>query len=98
MNRAYRFPSLLFALLALLSITCINGLAQTTYTINGVSFSMQQVKQFAPVVTLHQFETYLPCSIEYLLQNATLSDDNTGQTILPNLGQNDLLTFNTPNY
>ncbi len=59
-------------------------------TVRGMTITMDQVVQFAPIVSLHTAESYLPCSIEYLLSGATLIDDAGGKPPLPNPTQQDL--------
>lgn len=59
-------------------------------TIRGMTITMDQVVQFAPIVSLHTFETFLPCSIEYLLGGATLVDDAGVKPLLRNPTQQDL--------
>lgn len=59
-------------------------------TIRGMNITMEQVVKFAPIVSLHTYESYLPCSIEYLLGGAKLVDDSGEKLPLANPTQQDL--------
>ena len=45
-------------------------------TINGVTITLADIVKFAPVVTLHRDENYLPCSIEYLVANCSITKED----------------------
>ena len=44
----------------------------TSVTINGLTVPLTVVSNFAPVVGLHTWEAYLPCSIDYILAHASV--------------------------
>src|SRR5690348_15130923 len=44
----------------------------TSVTINGLTVPMNVVSNYAPVVGLHYWEEYLPCSIDYILAHASI--------------------------
>ena len=46
-----------------------------------MTISIDVVRQFAPLIYFHTNERFFPCSIEYLLQGATLNDRNAGQSL-----------------
>ena len=46
--------------------------AGNSMTINGLTVPISAATNFAPVVNLHYWESYLPCSIEYILSHASV--------------------------
>ena len=44
----------------------------TSVTINGLTVPLTVVSNYAPVVGLHTWEEYLPCSIDYILAHAAV--------------------------
>lgn len=57
--------------------------------IANLVIEMERVARVAPVVLFHPDEPYLPCSVEYLLAQATLLDKD-GSPLKHNPGQEDL--------
>ena len=58
------------------------------------------IERYAPVVRFHQYESYFPCSIEHLLQGATLTDGDqvvknpTTATLAEHPGEKCVVTIN----
>ena len=48
-------------------------------TVNGVTVTLEQAARVAPILLLHPAETYLPCSAEYLLEDAVLVTEDGAQ-------------------
>src|SRR5829696_1829727 len=64
-------------LIAAIAITTLRpSEAAASVTFNGVTVTMDQVSKFAPIVGLHAWEEYLPCSIDYILSHSTLRRGN----------------------
>ena len=57
--------------------------------INGLTIPLDQVARFAPIVTFHPSESFLPCSIDYLLAKARLVNQS-GDLVKVGLSQGDL--------
>lgn len=57
------------------------------------TFSLDTVKQYAPLVHLYGKERYFPCGIEYLLQNSELKHDGDWEFQLRNPTQADLQKY-----
>jgi hypothetical protein len=60
--------------------------------------SIELARKFAPIVTFHQFEKFLPCSIDWLLSRSTLKDRNAPSFTVPAPKQSDLEAHYQPNY
>ncbi|MBW4459024.1 MAG: VCBS repeat-containing protein [Nodosilinea sp. WJT8-NPBG4] len=60
--------------------------------------TVDQVKQYAPVVYFHEKEKFFPCGVEHLLQNSTLKDRNNPDWIVTSPTQQDLKQYNGSNY
>lgn len=60
--------------------------------INGISITLDQIAQFAPIGTVHPAERYLPCSIEHILETSRLVDAD-GLTIVAHPTQADMLRY-----
>ncbi len=44
----------------------------TSVTVNGLTVPVNVISNYAPVVGLHYWEPYLPCSIDYILAHAAI--------------------------
>ena len=66
--------------------------------INGLTVTMDQVARFAPLVTLHVAEPYLPCSIDELLATATLVDNSGAVAPIQNPTQAELAEHHGENF
>jgi hypothetical protein len=75
----------------------LNELAEKPLTA-VTSVSLDVVKQYAPVLRFHPNEKYFPCSIEFLLQNGWLRDNNNKDWNIVNPAQTDLQQYCAENY
>ncbi|RPJ74678.1 MAG: DUF946 domain-containing protein, partial [Alphaproteobacteria bacterium] len=67
-------------------------------TINHPTITMDQVLKFAPTVYLCNAEPYIPCSIEYILRNSMLCDEDDSGFQIKSPSQKDLLQYYQEHY
>jgi hypothetical protein len=65
---------------------------------NNQVINIDQVLKFAPIVYLCNNEPYIPCSIEYILKNSVLCDENNSSFQIKNPSQKDLLQYYQEHY
>jgi hypothetical protein len=60
-----------------------SGVELTRPTPPPIEISLDTVRKFAPEIHFHEFEPFFPCSIDFLLKGATISDSTKVVALLP---------------